>query len=850
MKKLIHIGLILVMFGVACIYFSPALDGKVVYQGDIQKFEAMAKETKDYHAKTGDYALWNSSLFGGMPIYQIGGNPPMKSIMAPIRSIVNLEFLGLDRSVGVLFLYLLGFYVALIVLGCSPWLSLFGALAFGLGSYNIIIVEAGHISKAWALAMMAPILSGMVLCLRKARPSGEQEEGESCGDKKKDWLWGGLLFTMALGLQLNFNHIQITFYTILAAVLLGLAHFIYSLKERRFPKFAMGLLILVVGAGLAFACNARALIVSQQYAKQTMRGGNAVTVTPEDLYHDGEPASISGKKSGLDIDYAFNWSYGIGETYTLLVPGAMGGGSSEPVGEESASYRTFHQKSMPLYWGDQPFTSGPVYFGAIVIFLFIMGLILVKGPERWWLLVASLLAIVMSWGHNFMGFNEWLFNHLPLYNKFRTPSMSLVLANVCMVIMAVLGLRELFSSDVDAKRKHTALYISGGVTAAVLLIGLVVSGSLPFAGAVDKQMAPQYGSQWQQIQDIFIQDRKALFAADTWRSLLFVALAFAALWFYLWRTGKAAGNSSNSSSSSKTSSTSTSLAVVVSLVFALLTVIDLWGVDRRYLNESKFVSEQQFKLRPDEWDATIDQYALQFGDVDYRVLNLATNTFNDSKPAAFHRQVGGYSAVKMRRYQDIIDFYLSRHINMRVLNMLNARYIVVQGGQVQRNPEALGNCWFVNDVKLVADANEEILALNSFNPATTAIVDTSLFHSIGAFNGSALDTTATITMEHQHPYNPDHLKYTTHSSTDQLAVFSEIYYEPDWRAYIDGKPAEYFRANYILRAMMIPAGDHVIEFRDDAPLFYKMNIVTIIGSVLLVLLAAGGIFVVYRKRKN
>lgn len=832
----IHLGLIVVMFAVACIYFSPALDGKVVYQGDTQKFEAMVKETKDYHAKTGEYALWNSSMFGGMPIYQVGGNPPMKSVVHPIRKVVNLEFLGLGRSVGVLFLYLIGFYVALLVLGCSPWLSLLGALAFGLGSYNIIIVEAGHISKAWAMAMMAPILAGMVLCMRGPK------EGR---DKKKDWLWGGLLFTMALALQLNFNHIQITFYTLIAAVLLGVAHLVYSLKDKYLPKFALGVGILLVGAGLAFACNARSLVVSQQYAKQTMRGGNAITVTPEDLYHDGEPASIGGKKSGLDIDYAFSWSYGVGETYTLLVPGAMGGGSNEPVGEDSQSYKTFRQKNMPLYWGDQPFTSGPVYFGAIVIFLFIMGLILVKGPERWWLLAATLLAIVMSWGRNFMGFNEWLFNNLPLYNKFRTPSMSLVLANVTMVLLGMLGLRELFSEEVNIKRKRLALFISGGATAAMLLIGLVVGGSLPFTGVVDEQMAPQYGAQWSQIQNVLIQDRKALFTSDSWRSLLFVALAFAALFVYLRLASKTSRKG---------------LTLVISLVLMVLTVIDLWGVDRRYLNENNFVSEQKFRLHPDQWDATIDQYALQFGDEDYRVLNLATNTFNDSKPAAFHHQIGGYSAVKMRRYQDIIDFYLARHINMGVLNMLNARYIVVNNGQVQRNPDALGNAWFVECAKMVGDANGEIMALNTIDPKNTAVINWADEQKLDAVGKSmvveddtvfsfAVDSAATIVMEHQKPYNPDYLKYTTHSQNHQLAVFSEIYYEPDWRAYIDGKPAEYFRANYILRAMVIPAGDHVVEFKNEAPLFHKMNIVTILGSIVLVLLAAGGIVLVYRKKK-
>lgn len=830
MKKksiFIHIGLVVAMFAVACIYFSPVLNGKQMYQGDTQKFEAMVKETKDYHEKTGEYALWNSTMFSGMPIYQVGGNAPMKSIFSPLRKLTNLEFLGLGRTIGVLFLYLVGFYLALALLGCSPWLSLLGALAFGLGSYNIIIVEAGHISKAWAMAMMAPILAGMVLCLR--RPKEGKKKGQ-------DWLWGGLLFTLALGLQLNFNHIQITFYTIIGAVLLGLAHLVYALKDKYFPKFLWGVGILLLGCGLAFACNARALVVSQQYAKHTMRGGNAITVTPEDLYHDSEPASISGKTNGLDIDYAFNWSYGIGETYTLLVPGAMGGGSGEPVGKESACYKNFRQEQAPLYWGDQPFTSGPVYFGAIVIFLAIMGIILVRGPERWWLLVATVLAIVMSWGRNFMPVNEWLFNHLPMYNKFRTPSMSLVLANVTMVLLGMLGLRELFSDAVPAKRKSIALYISGGVTALTLLVGLVVSGSLSYSGISDTQMAPQYGNQWALIQSIFIEDRKALFQGDSWRSLLFVVLAFATLWLYIRLAGKQNGKKT--------------LPAIICIVLSLLTIIDLWGIDRRYVNDKNYVNAQQLKLRPDPWDATIDQQAALFGDTDYRVLNLATNTFNDSKPAAFHRQIGGYSAVKMRRYQDIIDFYLSRHINPRILNMLNARYIVMQGGQVQRNPEALGNAWFVGDIHWVDDANGEILALNDFNPASTAIVNQSDMATFLQDFEPKPDSTASIIMEHQRPYNPDYLKYTTHTTSEQLAVFSEVYYAPDWRAYIDGKPAEHFRVNYILRAMVIPAGDHVIEFKDEAPLYHRMNVVTILGSVVLILIAAGGIVLVYRKRKQ
>ena len=832
-KFWLHVGLVIVMLVVACVYFRPALTGQVVMQGDTQKFEAMVKETKDFHEQTGEYALWNSSMFGGMPIYQVGGNPPMKSVFAPLRSLVNLEFVGWGRSVGVLFLYLLGFYVAMVALGCGPWVSLLGALAFGLGSYNIIIVEAGHISKAWAMAMMAPILAGMVLCLRKERKEANEEKNAKSG-KWKDWLWGGLLFTIALGLQLNFNHIQITYYTIIGAVLLGIAHTVYAVKDKHVGSTAKGLGVLLVGCVLAFACNSRGLMVSQEYAKYTMRGGNDITVTPETLYNDEEPASIGGKTSGLNIDYAYSWSYGVGETYTLLVPGAMGGGSVETVSKDSESYKAFRQEQMPLYWGGQPFTSGPVYFGAIVVFLALLGAILVKGPERWWLLAATVVAVMLSWGSNFMAFNEWVFNHLPMYNKFRTPSMALVLANVCMVVLGMLGLKELFYGNADAKRRKMALYVSGGATAGVLLVVLLLSGGFSYSGAADEQMAAQYGPQWEQIKSIFVADRKALFVSDTWRSMLFVALAFAGLWLYLRSEQKSNGKKST-------------YVLLTTLALTVLTVVDLWGVDRRYLNEKNFVDEYQFALKRDVWDDAIDQQARQFGDVDYRVLNLATNTFNDSKPAAFHHQIGGYSAVKMRRYQDLIDFYFSRHINMGVMNMLNARYIVIQGGAVQRNPEALGNAWFVDNIKWVDDANGEILALNDFDPATTAVVNQAeMGASLKNLNLRA-DSTATIAMEHQTPYNPDLLRYRSHASTDQLAVFSEIYYAPDWRMYIDGKPAEYLRANYVLRAAVIPAGDHVIEFRDEAPLFHKMNTVTIVGSIVLVLIVLGAIFLYYHK---
>ena len=612
--------------------------------------------------------------------------------------------------------------------------------------------------------------------------------------------------------------------------MLGVAYLIYAIVKRRFPSFALMVGLLVVGAALAFGCNARLLLVNEEYARYTMRGGNELTITASDMYGDQEPAE-QNTSTGLDIDYAYSWSNGIGETYTLLVPGAMGGGSGEMVGKKSAFFKNFRTEQAPLYWGDQPFTSGPVYFGAILIMLFIVGMILVKGPERWWLLAATLLAIVLSWGKNWMGLNEWVFNNVPLYNKFRTPSMALVLANVCVAIMAVLALREVFSKDRDQKRVNRALYIGAGALTVFILGVLLLSSGFSYSGASDRQMEAQYGNQWSIIFSALAEDRAHLLRSDSWRSIVFILLTGGVLWLYNNEKLKKAG-------------------VAIAIV-GVLVLIDLWGVDRRYLNKDNFCEKRQLELRRDQWDYDIDQQAARYGDHDFRVFNLAVNTFNDSKPSAFHDQVGGYSAAKLSRYQNLIDFYLSRHINTEVLNMLNTRYIVQSmNGKavVMRNPDALGNAWFVQQVETVGSANEEIVALGKINPATTAVVDTSKF-SVETLAFS-VDSTAVIALDETATPSADYKRYTSRSETEQLAVFSEIHYEPDWFAYIDGEPAEYIRANYVLRAMVIPAGNHVIEFKNEAPRLHRLDRVTLVISIFTLLLMAGTVVVLFRLKKD
>ena len=824
MKKniIIHLGIIMGLLALSCAYFSPALSGKAIRQGDIQKASAMSYQQRMEKERTGTTPNWAEGMFSGMPGYQITGEP-QKSVFQPVRNVLIMRHIGLEKDIAVLFLYLIGFYVAMLAFGISPWLALVGAIGFGLGSYNIIIVEAGHITKAWAISMMAPIFAGMVLTFRSAIDKTLDKKSRA-----RRVLWGVLLFTLALILQISFNHLQITYYTAIGCVVLGVAYLIYAIVKHSFPSFALKVGLLVVGAALAFGCNTRLLLVNEEYARYTMRGGNELTITPTDMYNDQE-AAPQNTSTGLDINYAYSWSYGVGETYTLLVPGAIGGGSGEKVSKESAFYRAFHSDQAPLYWGDQPFTSGPVYFGAILILLFVMGLFLVKGPERWWLLAATVVGIVLSWGRHWMGLNGWLFENLPLYNKFRTPSMALVLSNACVAIMAVLAMKEMLNEKRDRKRVNLALYIGGGALCAVILGVMLLSGGFSYSGVSDEQMAAQYGNQWDMIFSILAEDRAHLLKSDSWRSLIFILLTGVTLWLY---------------NNEKLKKASVAIAIV-----GVLVLIDLWGVDRRYLNKDNFCEKRQLELRRDQWDYDIDQQAEYYGDKNFRVFNLAVNTFNDSKPSAFHDQVGGYSAAKLSRYQNLIDFYLSRHINSEVLNMLNTRYIVQQmNGKavVMRNPDALGKAWFVQQVQTVGNANEEIVALGKIDPATTAVVDTSKYRVASlAFR---VDSTASIVLDETATPSADYKRYISKSETEQLAVFSEIHYEPDWFAYIDGEPAEYIRANYVLRAMVIPAGDHVIEFKNEAPRLHRLDRVTLAISIFTLLLMAGAVVLVYRKK--
>jgi hypothetical protein len=562
-----------------------------------------------------------------------------------------------------------------------------------------------------------------------------------------------------------------------------------------------------------------------------MRGGAVLQNNP-----DGQKES-----SGLDVEYAFQWSYGKAETMTLLVPNFYGG-VSKPFEKGSESFKDLMQnyrsgtvseqeingyyRHTVQYWGDQPFTSGPVYAGAIICFLFILGLFVVKGPEKWWLLAATILSILLSWGRNFAGFNEFLFYHLPLYNKFRAPAMALVIAGVTMAALAILALKEIIEhkDDKDFKKKFLQpLYISGGITAGLCLLFALFGGAILSFNTEASADLPAW------LNDALRIDRKSLLTADAWRSFAFIALAFAAIWAFLKYKMK---------------------AVYLISCLGILILVDLWGIDKRYINDASFVPKKKAKaIVPTE----VDTYILQDTDPNYRVLNLTTSTFNDSKTSYFHKSLGGYSPAKLRRYQDIIDYHFSKSLTMSVINMLNTRYVIVstpQGPMPQSNPEAMGNCWFVDTIQWVSGPDEEINALYDFNPHTTALVDVAWkdFYDYTTLSTEKEDS-ATITLTNYK--NPGNLFYESNSSAPKLAVFSEVFYKT-WKVYIDGKEMPLIRANYILRALPVPEGKHQIEFRCQDELFQKAAKISLWSSIFvgLCIVALLALLVVPMKKKN
>ncbi len=804
-RILLHLAVLVGFIIIGFAYFPDVMKGKVMRQQDMDTYKGMSKEIVDYRNQTGEEPLWTNRMFSGMPAYLISVRYPNQKIFSYINQAT--AFFA-KRPISFLIRLLLLSYLAFLLFGVRQWLSVIGAIAYSFSSYFLIVIEAGHVTKVMALAYL-PILVASIYYTYK----------------KNKWV-GSIIFTFMFATQLMINHLQITYYTFLIIGIMVIFIFIDYLKEKRIKDFVLRSALLLMGIIFAIGSNLPSIYLTYQYGKYSTRGKSELTLNK------------NVKTSGLDKDYITQWSYGVGETFTLLIPDFMGGASVGELSKNSNTYQFLLKagyppqqakrviKQMPTYWGTQPFTSGPVYVGAIMIFLFIMGLFLVKDKIKWWILIATILSILLAWGKNFMWFSDIFIDYFPGYNKFRAVAMILVIAEFTIPLFAIYTLQQIFYGSKTKEEILKALKYSLIILGSILLIFILFAGSLfSFAGSVDQNYIQQGATAFV---DALRADRQAMLIGDVWRSLIIILLASAAIWMYVKKI----------------------LQPLYAIIFlGVLTLFDLWGVDKRYVNSDDFVRKTEHRV-PYPLTPAISQI-LQDTTPDYRVFNLAVSPFNDASTSYYVNSIGGYHGAKMKRYQELIEYHISKN-NMAVLNMLNTKYFIVptKSGQqqVQLNPNALGNAWFVKQYKLVANADSEILALNPpFDPSQTAIVDKRFENFVKNWKYHP-DSTAYIKLV---KYAPNHLVYDYKANSPQLVVFSEIYYPEGWDAYIDGKPAKYFRANYVLRSMIVPAGQHKIEFRFE-PKGYFMGIKIAFAFEILLLIFTGVIIylIVAKKIKS
>ena len=763
----------------------------------------MAKEQTDFRKKTGEEPYWTNSAYGGMPTYQLGAQYPHDYVKKLDRVIRFLP-----RPADYLFLYFLGFYILLCCLKVDFKLAALGALAFGFSTYMIIILGVGHNAKAHALGYLPMLLGGILLTFRK------------------QYLWGFVLTAIAMALEVAANHYQMTYYFMLLVGILGIAHLIDAVLKKELKHYAISIGVLVLAVVLGIATNATALMATKEYADWSTRSKTDLTVEP-----DGAPKENT---KGLSKEYITQYSYGISESLNLFVPRLFGGANSEDLGEDAKTYEFLIDKGLPRsralelssylprYWGGQPGVSGPAYIGAVVFFLFILGLILVKGKTKWWLLGGVILSLLLSWGKNFSALTNFMIDHFPLYDKFRAVSSIQVILELCAPLLAILALAALFKADVPKARKMSALMISLGISVGLGVCLLLFKSTFNFEGQSDSLIANAYG---QDLLDILILDRKAVYTNDTLRSLIYIFLTAVLIWIYLKDKIK-------------------TLTVVVGV--ALLMVIDLVSVARRYVNKDNFSNARQidepFRASP------VDKQILQDPGT-FRVFNLSEG-FVGARTSYFHQSIGGYHAAKPAGMQELYDYQISKG-NFKVLDMLNVKYLIQQDEEGREipgvNPNAAGNAWFIRHLKEVTTADAEIMALDSLDIPNEAVVNTLVFKNINRLNFQK-DSTASIVLQ---KYKPNHLTYQSANPNASIAVFSEMYYDKGWNAYVDGKLRPHFRVNYVLRALKLDAGDHTIEFKFEPEVIQKGNTITLASSLILGLVVLGGIgFTFWRSRKK
>lgn len=815
----VSLSIIFFFIVLAFVYYSPQLEGKKLLASDNVTYQGMAKEIGDYRAETGEEALWTNSMFGGMPAFLISTKYP-----GELLSKVQSAFLSVfPRPAGYLALGLICFFVMCLLLGVNPWIAMLGSIIYALATYFFVLTESGHYTKVHTLMYM-PLLVGGVLAAFRDKP-----------------YWGALVAGLGLSWMLSANHPQMTYYAGLMVIIIGITYLVYAVKEKTLPAFVKSALLLLAAVVLAVGTNFGRLYTVYEYSKYSTRGKSELKV-------DGQ-----NQTSGLDKNYILDYSYDWGEALTAFIPRFKGGGMSEPLGENSEVYSFFAQnqgkaaakqvtEALPLYWGSQPISAAPFYYGAVVFFLFVFGLFVLKGREKWWILAVFVVSFLLSLGKNFSLLSDFMIDYFPGYNKFRDVKNIIVIQHFAMSLMAVLALCEIYLQKIAKAELMKALkqtwFILGGLT---LLFAVFPGLAGNFHGPGDAQLA-QAG--WpEQLLNALRDDRRSVLRIDAFKAFLFVTLSAGTVWAFLRHKLKA----------------TYALAIGVFLV-----VVDLWPIDKKYMNNDNFVAKS--KVEKPYTASKADQEILKDNDPDFRVLNLTVSPFQDASTSYFHKSLGGYHGAKMERYQELFDHQLFPEIrrliggfqnpanmdstlnSLEVVNMLNTRYVIYDPNSAPlQNPYALGNAWFVNDFKTIANANEEIDALKNFKAGEEAIVDERFADQlkdvkIGTGHNSKIKLDE---------YKPNYLKYSASvSGGTALAVFSEIYYPEGWDAFIDGQKVDYLRANYVLRALAVPEGQHTIEFRFEPSSYAIGNKISLASSLILILAAAGLIFIEVRKKKQ
>ncbi len=805
-----HLLAVILFIIISFAYFYPVLEGKVLKANDSTVSNINSQEIRDYRAKFNKEPLWTNSIFSGMPAYLISTKYP-GNLMKHVDSLLRL----FQTPVSVLLLSMAGFYLLLLIFGAGSLLSAAGAVAYGLSSFLFQILAAGHNTQAIALAYMAPMIAAVYYAYRR------------------NAVKGALLTAVFLSLEILANHPQITYYSLICLLVFIVTEFIFSVKGKTVARFLKTSAILIVPVIIAIGINFGNLYTVYEYGKYSSRGKS-------DLAAENKIFS-----TGLNKDYITYWSYGIDETLNLLVPDFKGG-SSKPFDRDSETVKALRQHNaasasgqVMKYWGTQPGTDGPHYVGAIVLFLFIFGLMIVKGSEKWWLLIATVLSLMLAWGKNLMPFTNFFIDYFPGYNKFRAVTMILVIAQFCIPLLGFLALKNLYSGSLTRKEILKGLNISAGVTGGLLLLLLILPG---IAGSFLNPYETEYPD-W--LTTALITDRKSLLRADSLRSLILILLASGTIVAFIFNKLKKEYSI---------------------LIVGLLIMFDLWSVDKRYLNSEKFEKPSliQKSFAPTAADAEILKDPSY-----YRTLNLSVSTFNDNSPTSyFHKSIGGYHGAKLKRYQELIDSSISRNIalfaegaknaktidellplfnNTQAINMLNTKYIIYSPEMPPIvNQKALGNAWFAEKPRFSANANEELAAVNSLDPSFEAAIDDSFRDQVkeATYPLKENDTISLVS------YQPNELVYKYSANGEKLIVFSEIYYPAGWRCYVDGKETSYFRANYVLRAMIAPEGDHEIRFVFQPSSYTSGNKVSLASSLLLILIIAGFAYTELKKKSS